>query len=93
MFRFNPTRIQRIERPAILIVLGQFIDHLLAAPEMTGPIAVVAPHVQYQYADPELEAQSAGRKLMMRAGPENTAAIKSKLREIRRELTKTGTGK
>ena len=69
------------------------IDHLLATPEVTGPIAIVAPHVQYQYADPELEAQSAGRKFLMRAGPENAAAIKSKLREIRRELTKTGTGK
>ena len=69
------------------------IDHLLAMPEVTGPIVVVAPHVQYQYADPELEAQSAGRKFLMRAGPENTAAIKSKLREIRRELTKPGTGK
>lgn len=69
------------------------IDHLLGTPEVTGPIVVVAPHVQYQYADPELEAQSAGRKFLMRAGPENAAAIKSKLREIRRELTKTGTGK
>ena len=68
------------------------IDHLLAMPEMTGPIAVVAPHVQYQFADPELEAQSAGRKFLLRAGPENTAAIKSKLRDIRRELTKTSTG-
>ena len=69
------------------------IDHLLGAPEVTGPIAVVAPHVQYQYADAELEAQSAGRKFLMRVGPENAAVIKSKLREIRRELTKTGTGK
>ena len=69
------------------------IDHLVATPEVTGPIAVVAPHVQYQFADPDLEAQSAGRKFLMRVGPENAAAIKSKLREIRRELTKTGTGK
>ena len=65
------------------------IDHLLAAPDVAGPIAVVAPHVQYQFADPELEAQSAGRKLLLRAGPENSAALKAKLREIRRELTKT----
>ena len=69
------------------------IDHLIGAPEVTGPIAVVAPHVQYQYADAELEAQSAGRKFLMRVGPENAAVIKAKLREIRRELTKTGTGK
>ena len=69
------------------------IDHLIGAPEVNGPIAVVAPHVQYQYADAELEAQSAGRKFLMRVGPENAAVIKAKLREIRRELTKTGTGK
>ena len=69
------------------------IDHLLATPETSGPVAVVTPHVQYQYADPELEAQSAGRKFLMRIGPENAAAIKAKLREIRRELTKSGTAK
>lgn len=65
------------------------IDHLLGAPEVTGPIAVVAPHVQYQFADPDLEAQSAGRKVLVRIGPENAAVVKAKLREIRRELTKT----
>lgn len=65
------------------------IDHLLGAPEVSGPIAVVAPHVQYQFADPELEAQSAGRKFLVRIGPENAAVIKAKLREIRRELTRT----
>lgn len=69
------------------------IDHLLGAPEVKGPIAIVSPHVQYQFADPELEAQSAGRKFLVRVGPENAAAVKAKLREIRRELTKTGTGK
>jgi hypothetical protein len=67
------------------------IDHLLGAPEVNGPVAVVAPHVQYRFADPELEAQSAGRKFLIRIGPENAAVIKSKLREVRRELTRTGT--
>ena len=66
------------------------IDHLLGAPEVSGPIAVVAPHVQYQFADPALEAQSAGRKFLIRIGPENAAVIKAKLREIRRELTRSG---
>nr|AUN37372.1 hypothetical protein [uncultured bacterium] len=68
------------------------LDHLIATPDASGPIAVVAPHVQYQYADPDLEAQSAGRKFLMRIGPANAAAIKAKLREIRRELTKAGAG-
>lgn len=63
------------------------IDHLLAAPDVRGPIALVAPHVQRQFADPELEARSAGQKLLIRMGSENAAVIKAKLREIRRELT------
>ena len=63
------------------------IDHLLAAPEIQGPIALVVPRVQPQFADPELEARSAGQKILIRMGSENAAVIKAKLREIRRELT------
>jgi hypothetical protein len=63
------------------------IDHLLAAPESQGPVALVNPHVQFRYADPDLEARSAGQKILLRIGNENAAAIKAKLREIRRELT------
>jgi hypothetical protein len=43
--------------------------------------------VLYQYADPDLEARSAGPKMMMRMGSENAAKVKAKLQEIRRELT------
>jgi hypothetical protein len=64
----------------------EVIDHLLAAPEVRGPILLSAPHVLYEYADPELEARSAGQKLLMRIGPENAAKVKSKLREIRGEI-------
>ncbi|MBP8296081.1 MAG: DUF3014 domain-containing protein [Burkholderiales bacterium] len=63
------------------------IDHLLAAPDAIGPIKLVTPHVQHQFADPELEARSAGQKILLRMGTENAAVIKAKLREIRRELT------
>ena len=63
------------------------IDHLLAAPDANGPIKLVTPHVQHQFADPELEARSAGQKILLRMGNENAAVIKAKLREIRRELT------
>jgi hypothetical protein len=42
--------------------------------------------VMYQYSDPQLERQSAGRKLIMRLGPANAAIVKAKLREIRAEL-------
>lgn len=59
------------------------IDHLLATPQVKTPIALVQPKVLYQYADPELEALSAGQKAMIRVGPDNAAVLKAKLREIR----------
>jgi len=62
------------------------ISHLLIAPEIEGTVRLVQPNVVYQYADPALESQSAGRKILMRMGRENEAKIKNKLREIRREL-------
>jgi hypothetical protein len=62
------------------------IDDLLAAPDMDGNVKLVQPKVLYLFADPDLEDLSAGQKIMIRMGPENAAAIKAKLREIRREL-------
>jgi hypothetical protein len=62
------------------------IDDLLAAPDMDGSVKLVQPKVLYLFADPDLEELSAGQKIMIRMGPENAAAIKAKLREIRREL-------
>jgi hypothetical protein len=62
------------------------IDHLLATPQVKAPIALVQPKVLYQYADPELEALSAGQKAMIRVGPDNAAVLKAKLREIRFRL-------
>jgi hypothetical protein len=59
------------------------IDDMLATPDVTGPIALTRPNVTYQYADPKLEALSAGQKLLLRMGPENAAVIKAKLRELR----------
>jgi len=61
----------------------EVIDHLLATPEPPETIALVRPNVLYEFADPELEAQSAGRKLLLRMGPGNAARVKMKLRDIR----------
>ena len=66
----------------------EVIDHLLAAPEVDAPPELVRPHVLYEYADPELEALSAGQKLMLRVGPDHAAVIKSLLRRLRGELTR-----
>jgi hypothetical protein len=63
------------------------IDHLLAAPSVKTPIALVQPKILYQYADPELEALSSGQKAMIRVGPDNAAVLKAKLREIRNGVT------
>jgi hypothetical protein len=67
--------------------LIEAIDDLLATPESKDPLQVLQPKVLYQYANPELEARSAGQKIMIRMGSENAAKVKAKLQEIRRELT------
>ncbi|MEP6548459.1 MAG: DUF3014 domain-containing protein [Gammaproteobacteria bacterium] len=67
--------------------LVQVIDNLLATPQPAGPIALVRPNVMYNFADPALEARSAGQKLLIRMGPENAATIKAKLKELRAAIT------
>jgi hypothetical protein len=61
----------------------EVIDDLLAAPAPAQPIRLERPHVLYTYADEDLEAASAGQKVLMRMGPSNAAVVKAKLREIR----------
>jgi hypothetical protein len=68
--------------------LVQVIDHLITAPEPAEPLRLVVPHVLYEYADPALESESAGRKVLLRMGNANAAKVKAKLREIRRALVK-----
>ena len=63
------------------------IDDMLAAPEVKGSTRLERPNVLYQFFDPDLEALSAGQKILIRMGPENAARIKARLRELRRELT------
>jgi Protein of unknown function (DUF3014) len=66
--------------------LVEVIDHLLAAPELQAPVRLTVPHVLHEFADPELEARSAGQKMMMRMGAANEARLKVRLRELRREV-------
>jgi hypothetical protein len=61
----------------------EVIDHLLETPDVQGPIELVQPNVMYLYADPKLEALSAGQKTLIRMGTDNAAVIKGKLRELR----------
>jgi Protein of unknown function (DUF3014) len=62
------------------------IDHLLATPDVTGPVALVQPNVMYRYADPALEALSPGQKTLIRMGPANEALLKARLRELKAQL-------
>jgi hypothetical protein len=64
--------------------LVEVIDHLLATPEVPGPIELVRPAVYYKYADPKLERLSAGQKVILRIGPENGKLLKAKLTEFRK---------
>jgi len=73
--------------------LVQVIDSLLKAPEVQGPVRLIQPHVLYQFADPELEALPAGQKVLVRIGPDNEAAMKAKLREIRALLVAAPPGR
>jgi hypothetical protein len=41
----------------------------------------------YVFADPALEARPAGQKLLIRMGPNNAAAVKAKLTELRAVVT------
>jgi hypothetical protein len=66
--------------------LVEVIDHLLETPEVEGPIKLVQPGVFYEFADPSLESRSSGQKLLLRMGRDNAAAVKLKLRDIRREI-------
>lgn len=66
--------------------LVQVIDHLLEAPVVRGPVKLVVRRVLPEFADPALESESAGRKILLRIGPENAAVVKGKLRALRKEL-------
>ena len=61
----------------------EVLDHLIAAPAAPDTIVLKRPNVVYEFADPALEAESSGRKLLLRMGPGNASRVKMKLRDIR----------
>jgi hypothetical protein len=63
--------------------LIEIIDHLLVAPRVEGPIHLKRPKVLYEFADRRLESLSWGQKMLIRMGPDQSDAVKAKLREIR----------
>jgi len=67
--------------------LVEFIDHLLATPDVVEPVALVRPHVLYEYENPDIEGLSAGQKLLIRVGSEHRLVIKQFLEDIRDQIT------
>ncbi|MEO7773776.1 MAG: DUF3014 domain-containing protein [Steroidobacteraceae bacterium] len=63
------------------------IDHLLQTPEVGEPVQLVRPNVFYEFADPQLEARSAGQKTLIRMGKQNADVVKAKLRDLRGAIT------
>ena len=78
----------------------EVLDQMIAAPvpaapvelkltEVKGPIPSTTPWLRYEFADPSLEALSAGQKMMIRLGPDQQQRMKLKLVELRSRLTAT----
>lgn len=66
--------------------LVDVIDHLTSGPVPDKPLTLVRPNVLYEFADPDIEALSSGRKLLIRMGPDNAATIKRVLADFRTRL-------
>lgn len=64
------------------------LDHLLAAPEPQGPIALVPAEgkPRWEFADPRMEQASIGHKALWRMGPDHATRVKAKLRQLRELL-------
>ena len=62
--------------------LERAIVSILKTPALTGPVELEPHGVVYIYADPKIEAMSAGQRQLIRMGPENTRTIQTKLRAI-----------
>lgn len=62
------------------------IDDMLLTPRPPEPVSLTRPKVMYEYADPDLEARSAGQKLLMRMSLPEAAEAKERLRSLRAAL-------
>lgn len=67
--------------------LIEVIDHLLATPDVEGPVYLTKPEAVYLFEDPDLEALSAGQKVLLRMGTKNAMVVKQKLAELKSELS------
>lgn len=68
------------------------IDHMLLARSAEPPIALIRPRSTWDYADPELQSQSIGHRLLIRMGDEHADRIRAKLGELRAALIAAAPG-
>ena len=62
------------------------INNVLRTTNMEGPYQLVKPSVKYLYADSSVENLAEVHKQLLRIGPDNTSALKAKLREFLTKL-------
>ena len=67
--------------------LLQVIDELLVTPDPEGLVYLSKPESVYVFDDPELEALSAGQKILIRMGSANASLVKEKLIVLRSGLS------
>jgi len=67
--------------------LVEVIDHLLQTPEPPGLIEVSRSEAVWVFANPELEALTAGQKTLIRMGPDHARIAKERLRELRAAIS------
>ncbi|MCF6178196.1 MAG: DUF3014 domain-containing protein [Geopsychrobacter sp.] len=68
--------------------LIEAFDDLLQTPEPSGPVQLVRHVSRFRYADPALEKSSAGQKILLRMGLENTRRVKRKIQQLRTGLAR-----
>ena len=67
--------------------LFEVIDNLLETPDVPGPVYLTKYEAVYLFEDPELEAMTAGQKVLVRMGSANASIVKNKLTELKTELS------
>ena len=61
----------------------EVIDNLLETPDVPGPVYLTKPEAVYVFEDPNLEAMTAGQKVLVRMGSVNATVVKQKLAEVK----------
>lgn len=70
------------DRRTLQKAIADALELAIATPDIDAELDLVRPGVMYKYADPALEALPDIQKLLLRAGPDNRARIKTRCREL-----------